>query len=363
MIRKLLLLVVVLFLQQNFYAQDKQTCDTPTDEPALDLNSITKCTIENTDEEGNKSKQVSIQVTSRKRVIRKRDAVTGVGSVNTSHKLADLKKKASLVGSLDLSKEEVVEKVPFNLVEEIPLFSSCEKVAIYEQEKCFKEEISNHIKKNFRYPQEAYDKSIQGRVLVQFVIEKDGSVGDLNIRGPYGGEILEEEAKRIVNKLPKFRPGKHNGKTVKVKYGIPIGFRIPGKKPSNVKPSSKTITITDAINMAKTDSAPLFRACKRTGDNSVDCFNEEMIKHVNKYFAYPQEAVDKNIEGKVYAYFIVDKNGDVVNIKTRGPKGGEVLETAVKKLVEKLPKLEPGKKSGKSVNVKYAFPINFQLND
>ncbi|TYP96075.1 TonB family protein [Tenacibaculum adriaticum] len=351
-------------------SQAKGTCDTPTDDPALDLNSITKCSIEDTKDDetsslaSRKSKRVTIQVSSRRRVVRKREAVTGVSDMGNSHKIADIKKKASLVGSLDLNSEDVVEKVPFNLVEEIPLFKSCEKVAIYEQEKCFKEEISNHVKKNFRYPADAYAKSIQGRVLVQFVIDKTGEVTDLNIRGPYKGEELEEEAKRIVSKLPKFKPGKHNGKAVKVKYGIPLSFRIPGKKPSNVKKAVKKVALesTSVINFADVETIPQFKDCKGSKGDGSDCFNRELVKHVEKYFSYPQEAIINDIEGKVYAYFVIDKNGEVINVQTRGPKGGEVLEEAAKKLVEKLPDFQPGLHNGKPANVKYAFPINFKLD-
>ncbi len=359
MVKKLLVVAAVAFSTQIVMSQSKanETCDTPNGEPALDLNSITKCSVEDKDA---KNKQISVEVTSRRRVIRKRDAVTGVNSSSsTSNKLAALKKKASLVGTLDLSSEEVVEKVPFNLVEEIPLFSECEAVAIYQQEKCFKAEIASHIRKNFTYPKEAYEKSIQGRVLVQFVINKDGEVDNLNIRGPYQGELLEAEAERIVRKLPKFKPGKHNGKLVKVKYGVPIAFVIPGKKASNVK-VSKTVEKTAQIyRFNEVESIPTFKNC--SSDNSLDCFNSQMSKHINKYFAYPQEAVDQNIEGRINAYFVIDSNGDVADVKTRGPKGSKILEEATKKLIEKLPRVKPAMKGGKPVNVKYAFPINFRL--
>lgn len=357
MVKKLLVVAAVAFSTQYVVSQSKETCDTPNGEPALDLNSITKCSVEDKDA---KSKQISVEVTSRRRVIRKRDAVTGVNSSSaTSNKLAALKKKASLVGTLDLSSEEVVEKVPFNLVEEIPLFEDCESVAIYQQEKCFKSNIAEHIKRNFTYPKEAYDKSIQGRVLVQFVINKEGDVENLNIRGPYQGELLEAEAERIVRKLPKFKPGKHNGKAVKVKYGVPIAFVIPGKKASNVKTSKVIEKTAQVFRFDEVQTIPAFKNC--SSDGSLECFNAEMSKHINKYFAYPQEAVDQNIEGKINAYFVIDANGDVADVRTRGPQGSKILEEATKKLIEKLPRVKPAMKDGKPVNVKYAFPINFRL--
>ncbi len=357
MVNKVLVVAITLFISQLAISQEKEVCDTPGADPALDLNSITKCSIE--DDKNSKTKKISVEVTSRRRVVRKRNAVTGVGTSNTSHKLAALKKKASLVGNLDLSSEEVVEKIPFSLVEEIPLFEDCQSVSIYQQEKCFKKEIRNHISKNFRYPAESYQKNVQGRVLVQFVIDKTGSVTDLNIRGPYKGELLEKEAERIIRKLPKFKPGKHNGKNVKVKYGVPISFKIPGKEASNVRVVKKVTSKETIFKFSEVTSIPTFKKC--SSDNSVECFNKEFIEHVNKYFAYPEEASLNNIQGRVYAQFIIDKNGDVANIKTKTPQGADILGIATTKLIEKLPRLKPAIKDGKAVSVKYNFPINFSL--
>ncbi|SNR15255.1 energy transducer TonB [Tenacibaculum jejuense] len=360
MFKKVFAIAAIFLFQQLTFSQAKdETCDTPAGDPALDLNSITKCSVESKD---GKAKKISVEVTSRRRVIRKRNAVTGVNSSSaTSNKLAELKKKASLVGNLDLSSEEVVEKIPFNLVEEIPLFEDCEKVAIFKQEKCFNKMVRDHINRNFSYPGKAYDASIQGRVLVQFVIDKNGDVADLNVRGPYKGELLEKEAVRIIKKLPKFKPGKHNGKNVKVKYGVPINFRIPGKRPSNVKRVKKIPENTkDIFGFKSVDSVPLFSDCN--SKDSQSCFNVQFSKFINENFAYPEEAKKKNIQGKVTASFIVDTNGDIVNIRAKGPEGGKILEDALVSILSGMPKLKPAIRKGVRVKVRYSFPINFALN-
>ncbi len=359
MFNKIVTVVALLFFQQLVVSQSKsdETCDTSSTGSALDLNSITKCSVEDKNSESNK---ISVQVTSRRRVVRKRNAVSGVNSSSaTSNKLAELKKKASLVGSLDLSKKEVADKLPFGLVEEIPLFKDCQKVAVFKQEKCFKEKMSGHIRKNFRYPEKAYNENIQGRVFTQFTIDKYGEVSDLNIRGPYNGNLLEKEAERIVRKLPKFKPGVHNGKPVKVKYGVLISFKIPGKKPSNVKVIRKVDEVRSTIYSFKdVESVPQFSACS---SGTRDCFNKELSKHIEKYYVYPARAVDSSIEGKITAYFVINSNGEVANIRAKGPQGTKILEDATKKLIERLPKLKPAMKNGKPVNVKYTFPINFSL--
>lgn len=364
MIKKILTLIVFAVFCQSITAQ-KETCDTPTEDVLLDANSITKCSIESSKDKANSkrsAKSFTVEVSSRRRVVRKKTAVSSVASTAESHKINDIKNNASIVGSLSLSKETVIEKVPFNNVEEAPLFKSCEKVAIANQKKCFNTAIYEHINKNLYYPKEAYDNSIQGRVLVQFVIDKTGEVTDLNIRTPYQGELLEEEARRIISKLPKFTPGKHNGKTVKVKYGVPISFKIPGKKPSNVRRGTKKVILKEVHNFANVDQLPMFKNCDSSNDTSEDCFNKNFVAHINKYFAYPLKAAENNIEGKVTAYFVIDANGDIVNIKTRAIAGKELLEKATRKLIEKLPKFTPGKHNDKATNVSHAFPVTFKLH-
>ena len=65
---------------------------------------------------------------------------------------------------------------------------------------------------------------LQGRVNVVFTIEKDGSIGNVRMRGPH--EVLEGEAARIISKLPKMTPGKQRGTPVKVPFAIPITFKL-----------------------------------------------------------------------------------------------------------------------------------------
>jgi protein TonB len=89
---------------------------------------------------------------------------------------------------------------------------------------CFQEKMNKHIVKNFRYPDIAQEMGIQGRVYVNFIISKDGSISNIRMRGP--DKNLEKEAKRIISKLPKMTPGKQRGRPVRVPFSIPITFRL-----------------------------------------------------------------------------------------------------------------------------------------
>lgn len=121
--------------------------------------------------------------------------------------------------------EPEVEEVPFAVIEDKPMFDACKGLAKGDaQEKCFKENLDRHVSKNFRYPDMAAEMGIQGRVTVMFKITKDGSVSIVGVRGP--DKSLEAEARRIIEKLPKFIPGKQRGKPVAVTYAYPIVFKL-----------------------------------------------------------------------------------------------------------------------------------------
>jgi protein TonB len=122
--------------------------------------------------------------------------------------------------------EEVEEEidVPFAVIEDVPIFPGCEKVSKDKRRDCFQEQMNNHIRKNFRYPEIAQEMGIQGRVYVNFIIDKDGSITNIKMRGP--DQNLEKEAERIISRLPNMTPGKQRGRPERDPYGIPITFRL-----------------------------------------------------------------------------------------------------------------------------------------
>ena len=81
------------------------------------------------------------------------------------------------------------------------------------------------ISKNIQYPKEAEDANLQGRVIVSFVVEKDGSVSNAKVVRPID-PLLDAEALRVVNSMPKWIPGKQNGEAFRMKYTVPVTFRL-----------------------------------------------------------------------------------------------------------------------------------------
>ena len=118
--------------------------------------------------------------------------------------------------------EEIVEDIPFAVIEDVPVFPGCESAS--DKRACFNEMMQKHIRKNFRYPEIAQEMGVQGRVSVMFTIQKDGSIGNVRMRGP--DKNLEAEAARIIGKLPKMTPGKQRGRAVRVPFSIPINFKL-----------------------------------------------------------------------------------------------------------------------------------------
>ncbi len=116
---------------------------------------------------------------------------------------------------------EVKKTVPFGpdkdgvyqIVEEMPKFPGGENA------------LMDYVAKNVVYPKEAQEKGISGRVFVGFIVEKDGSVSEVKVlRGIGGG--CDEESIRVVKAMPKWKPGKQDGKPVRVSYQMPINFKL-----------------------------------------------------------------------------------------------------------------------------------------
>ena len=114
---------------------------------------------------------------------------------------------------VEVEEEEVEEQQIFQVVEEMPEFPGG-------MGECMK-----FLGKNIKYPTISQENGVQGRVIVQFVVNRDGSIVDpVVVRGvdPY----LDKEALRVIASMPKWKPGKQRGKAVRVKYTVPVTFRL-----------------------------------------------------------------------------------------------------------------------------------------
>lgn len=119
-----------------------------------------------------------------------------------------------------ISKEE---ELHISAIEEPPLFKECITIEKELRKNCFNEMMQNHVKNHFKYPKLARKLGIEGTVKVQFVIDKDGEIVNIVPDGP---PVIAEEAKRIISLLPRLKPGKIRGRIIKVRYTVPITFKL-----------------------------------------------------------------------------------------------------------------------------------------
>ena len=128
-----------------------------------------------------------------------------------------------LFGAFSLYAQEE-EEVPFILIEKHPYYIQTDTLTRETKEIPIKNFLDQWVMKNFRYPQEAVEKKIEGRVIVQLRIDKKGilSIKEIIGRNP----LLEEEACRIFDGFPQLSPALLRGKPVNILYNYPIVFRI-----------------------------------------------------------------------------------------------------------------------------------------
>ena len=138
-----------------------------------------------------------------------------VGYASGSIVVNDPQVKYDLRLQKDDSDESNTSGKPFDVVEQMPQFPGGPAA------------LMEFLSKNVKYPQEAYKNGIQGRVIVTFVINKDGSISDAKVVKSVAPQ-LDEEALRVVHSMPNWIPGRQNGEPVNVKYTVPITFKLQG---------------------------------------------------------------------------------------------------------------------------------------
>ena len=109
-------------------------------------------------------------------------------------------------------KQEVAQKV-FDVVEQMPMFPGCPAA------------LKEYLAKNVKYPIPAQENGISGRVVISFVVETDGSITQVQVAKPVD-PLLDKEAARVVSSMPTWVPGQQNGQKVRVKYNVPVNFKL-----------------------------------------------------------------------------------------------------------------------------------------
>ena len=126
----------------------------------------------------------------------------------------DDKEEVVIAAPVEAPEEEEEEEVIFVVVESMPEFPGGQQA------------LFKYINENVKYPVIAQENGIQGRVICQFVVNKDGSIVDIEVVRSGGDPSLDKEAIRVIKSMPKWKPGKQRGKPVRVKFTLPVNFKL-----------------------------------------------------------------------------------------------------------------------------------------
>ena len=151
-------------------------------------------------------------------VIKKDEEVHEDDEIKSQNELTETKVAISIADVKGDLKQVVTQAEPepekvFDMVEQMPTFPGGNT------------ELMKYLSEHIKYPVMAQENGTEGRVIVQFVVEKDGTIAEAHVaRGvdPY----LDKEALRVVQSMPRWIPGKQNGKAVRVKYTVPVMFKL-----------------------------------------------------------------------------------------------------------------------------------------
>lgn len=283
----------------------------------------------------------------------------------TTEKFAEEIQKTALLQnetmkkSLETHGKSVPDSIVFEVVEVMPEFPGGMGA------------LMKYLSQNIKYPAEAHAKGIQGRVIVSFIVKKDGSIDGAKVArsvDPY----LDAEAMRVVAAMPKWEPGKQRGEAVNVRFTVPVMFRLTGPEPpkaEEVKQSDleeivvvgyapKGDSTPDAVGVKTDNEEPIFEMVetmpKFPGGTSG------LMQYLARNIKYPVIAQEKKLQGRVIIQMVIGKDGSISNAKVLRSVS-PALDTEAMRVVSNMPKWEPGLQRGQAVAVKYTLPITFRL--
>ena len=191
---------------------------------------------------------------------------------------------------------------------------------------------------NVKYPAECEKQGVQGRVILRIVIDKDGSVTDIEVEKSVH-PLLDAEAVRVASSMPRWQPATKDGQPVRIRYSLPITFSL-----------NTPATEKDSENVGQ---------ASRDRDATFPGGLEAIRKYLDKNFVRPLEC--SNIEGNMEVAFIVDEEGKVSIVevtKSLHPK----LDKALTQVFMNMPKWQPAMRDGKPRQMRFTMPLRYFQN-
>ncbi|WP_101543628.1 M56 family metallopeptidase [Bacteroides cutis] len=227
--------------------------------------------------------------------------------------------------------------------------------------------LMKYLGKNVKYPIEAHANNIEGRVVVHFIVNKDGSISNVGLTRSVD-PLLDKEAIRVISSMPKWKPGMQRGKAVRVKYTVPVMFRLQG--PKNAEPyqavvgTAKDGNLEEVVAVAKA-TTPISRTEGKVYEKVENMPEfpggvQGLMQYISSNLKYPAAAQKAGVQGKVIVSMIVDKEGNITDPKII--KGiTPLLDAEAIRIISDMPQWKPGTDKGEKVNVQYTIPLVFKL--
>ena len=240
------------------------------------------------------------------------------------------------------------------------------------------EALMKFMMTNLKYPETCRKEGIQGRVVIKFVVNTDGSIVDMEeVRSPHAD--LTAEAMRIIKMMPKWTPATVGGKTIRSRFNLPVMFRLDGGKKTQYTSPQKP-------------QSPQSLTDEQKAVHDWFGAQPELMTHLNKNIRYPKECQEQGFEGRVLVFIAVEKDGSVSVEKSEykpasskndtpvavnayknadGTQAAKLSEEELKNLMIKeaervlklSPKLKPYKNGkGETVRATFKVPVMFRLH-
>lgn len=267
------------------------------------------------------------------------------------------------------------------------------------------EALLKFIKENLKYPKEAAEGGVEGKVVIRFVVNREGTVTDVTVVRSLNA-VCDQEAMRVVKMMPTWTPGKSNGRNVPVYFTLPVVYKL-NKGTSEVKTPHLIVdgisqpysmykdtlllkpAIIESVTVLKDSAATaVYGALGKNGviivrtkaaqarlDSAIQSDKpvygveempqypggeQAMLGFISNNLHYPMSDAQKGTQGRVTVRFIVTKTGKVTDATIiRGLSPGCDAEAI--RVVNKMPNWKPGSQKGKPVSVYYTLPIVYKL--
>lgn len=221
-------------------------------------------------------------------------------------------------------------------------------------------EMNKFISSSLRYPKEAAEKNAQGLVVYAFVVEEDGTLSNFELLHRADPQ-LDQEALRILESMPPWRPAKNKGKVVRSSSYVPMYFKL-----------NKNAGTTARSNSSTSSAAAYAKKNEEIANSEVFSIVDKMpaYPHGEKELAgfiahqirYPKEARQEGIEGRILCSFIVAADGAITNIEIVNGIHPQ-LDREAMRVLSLMSKWTPGERKGEKVNVKCLLPIDFTIDE